>query len=115
MSALHGTAMKRATEKGSMGERRSPAPAPGQRRNDLLAETAAWPQGFWAANPAGQTGTELMAAALLIWAPGSRSTTTSSRDGWPWVWSATANRSCSVMWSASFRTISRWVPSRCRY
>lgn len=45
-------------------------------RNELVAAAAGVAAGFWAANPAGQTGTELMAAALLIcagnWCHGSK-------------------------------------------
>jgi hypothetical protein len=67
-SALHGTAMKLATEMGSMADAVAEIRALADGRNDLLAETAGTAAGNWAANPAGQTGTELMAAALLIWA-----------------------------------------------
>jgi hypothetical protein len=67
-SALHGAAMKLATEKGSMADAVTKLRLLAGGRNDLLAETAGTAAGYWAANPAGQTGTELMAAALLIWA-----------------------------------------------
>ena len=68
ISALHGTAMRRATEQGSMAEAVVELREIAAGRNDLVAEAAGVAAGFWAANPAGQTGTELMAAALLIWA-----------------------------------------------
>jgi hypothetical protein len=67
-SALHGTAMRLATEKGSMADAVTDLRLLAGGRNDLLAETAGVAAGYWAANPARQTGTELMAAALLIWA-----------------------------------------------
>lgn len=67
ISALHGTAMKLATEQGSMTDAIQELRGIAAGRNDLLAEAAGVAAGFWAANPAGQTGIELMAAALLIW------------------------------------------------
>jgi hypothetical protein len=67
ISALHGTAMRLATQQGSMADAISELRALAAGRNDLLAEAAGIAGGFWAANPAGQTGIELMAAALLIW------------------------------------------------
>jgi hypothetical protein len=67
-SALHGTAMKLTTEMGSMADAVAELRALADGRNDLLAETAGLTAGSWAAQPAGRTGLDLMAAALLIWA-----------------------------------------------
>jgi hypothetical protein len=67
-SALHGTAMKLANEMGSMEAAVTELRALAGGRNDLLAETAGITAGSWAAKPDGQSGVELMAAALLIWA-----------------------------------------------
>jgi hypothetical protein len=66
ISALHGTAMKLATEGGSMDDAVAELREIAGGRNDLLAKAAGVTAGFWAANPAGHTGTELLAAALLI-------------------------------------------------
>lgn len=68
LAVLHGAALRLATEQGQMAAAIAELRALADGRNDLLAEAAGVAAGFWAANPAGQTGVELMAAALLIWA-----------------------------------------------
>lgn len=66
ISALHGTAMRRATEQSSIAEAVAELRELAGGRNDLLEETAGVAAGFWAASPQTHTGLELMAASLLI-------------------------------------------------
>lgn len=66
ISALHGTAMRRASEQGSMADAIDELRELAGGRNDLLEETAGVAAGVWLASPSTHTGMELMAAALLI-------------------------------------------------
>jgi hypothetical protein len=68
LSALHGTAWRRASERASIAEAVVELRKLAAGRNDLLAESAGITAGAWSADPAGHVGTELLTAGLLIYA-----------------------------------------------
>ena len=69
-SALHGTAMRYATEKRNLATSIAELRKIADGRNDILAEAAGITAGSWYANPAGRVGHKLIAAGMLILAGG---------------------------------------------
>lgn len=63
---LSGNAWRLAAAQGPIAEAVAELRGLAAGRNDLLAETAGLVAGSWSANPAMHTGTELLAAGLLI-------------------------------------------------
>jgi hypothetical protein len=69
-SALHGTAMRYAAEKGNLAEVITELREMAAGRDDILAETAGIEAGAWYAWPSTHVGHELVAAGMLIMAGG---------------------------------------------
>jgi hypothetical protein len=65
-SALHGTAMRYATERPNLDESIEELRQIADGRNDNLAEAAGITAGFWCASPATHVGYELIGAGMLI-------------------------------------------------
>ena len=70
--ALHGTAMRYATERCNLAESIAELRQIADSRNDILAEAAGITAGSWYANPASHVGHELVAAGMFILAGGGR-------------------------------------------
>jgi len=67
-SAIHGTAWRRATERGSIADAVEELMQIAGGRRDILAETAGITVGSWSAHPSMCVGTELFVGGLLIYA-----------------------------------------------
>jgi hypothetical protein len=68
--AVHGTAMRYATEKRDLATSIADLREIADGRNDILAEAAGITAGSWYASPATHVGHELIAAGMLILAAG---------------------------------------------
>jgi len=68
--ALHGTAMRYATEKRDLATSIAELREIADGRNDILAEAAGITAGAWYASPVTHVGHELIAAGMLILAGG---------------------------------------------
>ena len=73
-SALHGTAMRYATERRNLAESIEELRQIAGGRNDILAEAAGITAGYWYAWPSTHIGHELIAAGMLIMAGGGSGT-----------------------------------------
>ena len=67
-SALHGTAWRRATQRGSIGAAVAELQQIAGGRCDILAEAAGMSAGSWSVQAGSCVGTELMTSGLLIYA-----------------------------------------------
>jgi hypothetical protein len=68
ISALHGTAWRRATERGLIADAVIELHGIAQGRADLLAEAAGITAGAWTVRASTSVGTELLTAGLLLYA-----------------------------------------------
>jgi hypothetical protein len=69
-SDLHGTAMRYAAERGNLAESIAELREIADGRDHVLAEAAGITAGYWYASPATHVGHDLVAAGMLIMAPG---------------------------------------------
>lgn len=67
-SALHGTAWRRASERGSIEAAVEELRSIAGGRGDILAEAAGISAGIWSVRAGGCVGTELITSGLLIYA-----------------------------------------------
>lgn len=68
IAALHGTAWRRASERGPIDEAVAELRGIARGRADLLAEAAGITAGAWTMRSATSVGTELLTAGLLLYA-----------------------------------------------
>jgi hypothetical protein len=87
-SALHGTAMRCAAERGNLDESIEELRQIADGRNDLLAEAAGLTAGFWYASPATHVGYELIGAGMLFLAGGGnrKPSDYAELERWTRVW-----------------------------